>query len=297
MKNDSRALASVSALTHDIDEQTMLRHLLDCAGQCRDRCIPVYSSFLTAGEQALAVQLPLGEGFHLFGGFAQAERKIAVFLPDYLDESFLTDAQTVPDADPDFPVCAVRLTRRDRAVAGKPDLTHRDYLGSLLGLGIRRETLGDLCVYDGGCDVLCLRSMAAFLRDNVRAVGRVSVDAEVIALCEVVVPEKKVKVIHDTVASLRLDSVALTGFSLSRGKTADAIASGKAEVNACPCEKPDREVREGDIITAINGQTITNLTELNNYRDQYKAGDTVTLTVYRDGRSIDYKVVLGEANQ
>lgn len=59
----------------------------------------------------------------------------------------------------------------------------------------------------------------------------------------------------------------------------------------------DSGILPGDIITAINGQTITNLTELNNYRDQYKAGDTVTLTVYRDGRSIDYKVVLGEANQ
>ena len=56
-------------------------------------------------------------------------------------------------------------------------------------------------------------------------------------------------------------------------------------------------IMPGDIITAINGQTITNLTELNNYRDQYKAGETVTLTVYRDGRSLDFEVVLGDANE
>ena len=80
MKKDTRALASVSALTSDIDEQTTLRHLLDCAEQCRERSLPTFSAFLTPGEQILARGLPLGEGFHLFGGTAEAERKIAAFL-------------------------------------------------------------------------------------------------------------------------------------------------------------------------------------------------------------------------
>ena len=146
MKKDTRAQASVGALTSDADEQTTLRHLLDCAAQCRERCIPVFSAFLTPGEQALARQLPLGEGFYLFGGTAEAERKIAAFLPEYLDESHLTAALEDPgaSADGDFPLCAVRLSRRDKMVAGRTALSHRDYLGSLLGLGIRRETLGDL---------------------------------------------------------------------------------------------------------------------------------------------------------
>lgn len=262
MKKDTRALASVSALTSDIDEQTTLRHLLDCAEQCRERSLPTFSAFLTPGEQILARGLPLGEGFHLFGGTAEAERKIAAFLPEYLDESYLTAAMESADgADEDFPICAIRLTRRDKMVAGRTALSHRDYLGSLLGLGIRRETLGDLYVSEDGCDVICVKSMAAFLLENVTGAGRVSLDARQIALSEVVVPEKKVKIIRDTVASLRLDGVASAGFSLSRGKTAEAIAAGKCEVNARLCEKGDREVHEGDIVS-IRGLGRMKLTEV-----------------------------------
>jgi len=191
-----------------------------------------------------------------------AERKIAAFLPEYLDESYLTAAMESADgADEDFPICAIRLTRRDKMVAGRTALSHRDYLGSLLGLGIRRETLGDLYVSEDGCDVICVKSMAAFLLENVTGAGRVSLDARQIALSEVVVPEKKVKVIRDTVASLRLDGVASAGFSLSRGKTAEAIAAGKCEVNARLCEKGDREVHEGDIVS-IRGLGRMKLTEV-----------------------------------
>ena len=59
----------------------------------------------------------------------------------------------------------------------------------------------------------------------------------------------------------------------------------------------DSGLRAGDIITAVNDQVITSMTELNNERDKYNAGDTITLTVYRDGKSMDFDVVLGEANQ
>ena len=57
------------------------------------------------------------------------------------------------------------------------------------------------------------------------------------------------KVIRDTVSSLRLDAVAASGFSLSRGRAAELISSGKFQLNHRECTKPDRPVAEGDVLS------------------------------------------------
>ena len=80
-------------------------------------------------------------------------------------------------------------------------------------------------------------------------VGRQRVRAVPMALDELVPPVRQVKAIRDTVATLRLDAVASSGFSLARSKMADAISSGKVALNGRECVKPDRTVAEGDVIT------------------------------------------------
>ena len=128
-------------------------------------------------------------------------------------------------------------------------LTHRDFLGSLMGSGIKRETVGDIFVSTGSCDFLVLREILPYVLQNLTQAGRTKLHAEEIELSDLHVPQQAVKTVRDTVSSLRLDGIVSSGFSISRGKAADYIAAGKCEHNYLPCQKGDKQVSEGDIIS------------------------------------------------
>ena len=129
------------------------------------------------------------------------------------------------------------------------NLTHRDYLGSLMGLGLRRDGIGDILVGDHGADILVLKEIAPYLLTQYTKAGRKSLQVEEISLDQLIVPEEKVRMLRDTVASMRLDAIAASLFRLSRAKAADAIRSGKVFVNQQECLRPDKEVQEKDRIT------------------------------------------------
>lgn len=202
--------------------------------------IPASTCFLSGREQLLVRQMLRREGVEeplFFGGISGAERQVAVYMPDYYEaEDFLKSE--------DGPVAALRVR-----YSSYDSLNHRDFLGSLLGQGIKREVLGDLLPGDGYCDVLVLREMASYLSSQLTQVGRARVQTEEILLSEIQVPEQKFKRIVDTVASLRLDSVLASGFQQGRSKASGYIVAGKAEVNHMTVLKPDAPVEEGDIIS------------------------------------------------
>lgn len=110
-----------------------------------------------------------------------------------------------------------------RATFYEPNsLTHRDVLGSLMGLGVTRGSVGDILVAEQSVDVLVTESVRRFLLDSWDSAGRVRLKVQPIGPTELQVPEEKVKLLRDTVSSLRLDSVLSVGFSLSRSKAAEA---------------------------------------------------------------------------
>ncbi|MFQ9916929.1 MAG: RNA-binding protein [Flavonifractor plautii] len=131
----------------------------------------------------------------------------------------------------------------------RPKLTHRDFLGSILGLGLDREKVGDLLVGDGRCDVLALEEVADFLVFHMEQAGRVKLKCSPLPLDRLEPPAVETRTIRDTVSSLRLDAVAASGFSLSRGKAADLIASGRVQLNHRECVKPDHAVAQGDVLS------------------------------------------------
>ena len=108
-------------------------------------------------------------------------------------------------------------------------------------------------------DVLVGSSVADFLLREWKQAGRVPLRVAEIGLEEIAVPEQPVKLIRDTVASLRLDSVAAAGFSISRSAAAELIRSGKAEVNWMPCIRPDFSVEQGDVLTIRGPVSYTHL--------------------------------------
>lgn len=128
-------------------------------------------------------------------------------------------------------------------------LTHRDVLGSLMGLGIERSHFGDIIVKSGGAQVIVDTTVADYVKQNFTKIAMVTVSVEEMSLHELLPKEEKIKEVRTTVASMRLDSIASSGFSTSRTKVVDAIKAGLVQVNWQPAKGPAQEVKEGDVIS------------------------------------------------
>ena len=199
-----------------------------------------------------------------YGGYADAERCIPVFLPEYIEWS--GDYDDVP-WDLKELVSVIRVS----APKGGRRLSHRDYLGSLLSLGIDRAVTGDILVRedssggssDGmrggscgpgsgspgiGADIIVMSDMAEFIEMNYTKAGRTDLSVSRHSIDELYIGEIKTVKKRDTVASLRLDSVVSSAFSLSRAKAAEQIRRGLVSVNSMEAVKPDMEIDEGDKI-------------------------------------------------
>ena len=224
----------------DSDQRVLLARALDKLELAQSRGVPAHTPFLSPAEQACVTDLLNASGHprhFFFGGYEGAERRICVFLPDWQEqEDWL--------ADPEGPVSALRCTFPKDA-----DPSHRDILGSLMGLGITREKLGDILLWDGGCDVLTAADAAPILLSQWDSAGRCKVTLQTIPLAQLSVKPPEVRTIRDTVATLRLDAVLASGFSTSRGKASDLINAGRVMVNHRECTKPDRTVAQGDVLT------------------------------------------------
>ena len=222
------------------EERTLLARVLDRLEQAETRSIPAHTPFLSPAEQTCVTDLLNASGHprhFFFGGFEGAERQICVFLPDWQEqEDWL--------AAPEDTLTALRVLFPKDA-----DPSHRDVLGSLMGLGITREKLGDILLGKGGCDVLCLADAVPILLSQWESVGRWKIKLQQISLSALEVKPPEVRTIRDTVATLRLDAVLASGFSTSRGKAADLISAGRVMVNHRECLKGDKAVNEGDVLT------------------------------------------------
>lgn len=223
----------------DHEMRLVLARVLDKLELAGRRSIPANTAFLSPAQRAAAESLigACGHPRHLFaGGFPDAERTVCVFLPDWMEpEDWSADGDTL---------AALRFSAPPGA-----KLTHRDWLGSVLGLGLTREKIGDLLVEDNCCQIILLSETAGIVRSQLERVGRYPVHGTDISLAELTVPERTVKVIRDTFATLRLDAVTASAFSMSRSRAAELIASGRVSLNHVECVKPDRQLVEGDVIT------------------------------------------------
>lgn len=192
------------------------------------------------------------EGLYPFGGYEDAERKMLCYLPDYLEPDSLYED--------DSPVVCLRA-----AFYEGDSPSHRDFLGALMGTGISRECIGDICVGKGVCDFFVTSEIAPYLLQSFTGAGRVKLRLSQIPLTEASIPEPEIKEIRDTLASLRLDSAISSGFRIGRSLAAQYITGGKAAIDGLPCEKPDKTVSEGMKISvrglgkikihSVNGQT------------------------------------------
>ena len=208
----------------DGEERMLLARVLDKLELSQNRGVPAHTPVLSPAQQASVSDLLNAWG--------------SLFLADWQEEDGVLD-------DPEGPLSAIQAK-----FPGDAALSHRDILGSLMGLGLTREVLGDILLPQPGlCQVVVLRDAAPILLSQWASAGRWKAGLQEVSLTRLTPRPAQVKTIRDTVATLRLDAVTACGFSLSRSKAAALIASGKVALNHRECLKADRPVAEGDVLT------------------------------------------------
>lgn len=224
------------------EKDLLLSRLADKLRLCRERDCIEQTAFLDAASLSEAKRFCAAEKARasFFGGYENAERVLCVFIPDFYPEEMFPSF--FYEQSDEAPIKALRCTWAQ----GSPVLSHRDILGSVLALGIERETVGDILVSESSADVFVLSHMAEFILSDYKKAGRVPLSIKEIPLSEVRVPEQNVERKRDTVASMRLDGVLSAIFSLSRSKADEAVALGIVFVNDVRASKPDAPVKDGD---------------------------------------------------
>lgn len=219
------------------EDKILLASAEDKFQQCRQQYTATNTGFLDLRQRGLMEAFcgSLCRGSQevrccFFGGYEDAERTVCLFLPDYAE------------AESSHPLSVIRA----EVPSGGKRLNHRDYLGSLTGLGVRREMIGDILFHSTGADIIIMEEIRDFLLYNYGKAGRTSLTLESVSLENLRIPQQKSVEKKDTVASLRLDNVISSAFSLSRAKSADVIRRGLVFVNNVPAEKTDMQVKEGD---------------------------------------------------
>lgn len=213
-----------------MEKSDLMKRAEDLSSRCERRGCVTNTSFLTPAEQYELRDC----GAFFNGGSEDAERKIAFFLPEYFEDSELDLSEYIS---------AVKI----QSFFGTPG--HRDYLGSIIGLGIKREWIGDISVVGDCAYVYCLPSVKKSLLNELSRVGRISVKTAEIPLDEVPKEERKVKTMSFTVKSLRLDAVTGDLFRISRETANEAVKAGLVSLNYSVCLKADSQIKENDVIS------------------------------------------------
>lgn len=224
------------AVSAQPEEKILYAKLQNQAEFCELRQKSAFSDFLDPLRCSKFSAL-LAKDFNIslfsFGGYDKAERKMIGF---FSDESISVS---------DFPIEALEISYNSR-FSKSP--THRDYLGSLIGLGIERTKIGDILPEEGSATVFVNTSISGYIIANLETVGRVKVKVAAKEF-EKTQQKEEEKIIRFTVASLRLDVLVSAAFHISRGKAAELIKAEKVFVNWVSVTNASKNLKEGDMIT------------------------------------------------
>lgn len=218
------------------DDRMVCNRFMEAANNCYYRNVPTSTDFLDIYKQNLfntvIRELPPVQ-YRFEGGYELAERKVIMFLPQDSEIS-------------DLPFLTLKVTPRNLHFTEK--LNHRDYLGSIMGLGIKRDKVGDILLYDNCTYIFCMKSIAEYLTDNLLKIRNTYVTVTEISNEEFIY-EPSYEVIKGSVASLRLDAVIALGFNGSRSHITSYIIDGKVSVNGRIITSNAYNLKAGDIIS------------------------------------------------
>lgn len=213
------------------DEKKMIKRLSELSNRAEMRGRHTYSEFLTLAEQALLPQASCAGAYSLFGGWENAERRVACFGED---------------AEAAAPLDCVRIA--PLSVKFAEELGHRDYLGALMSLGVRREVLGDIVLSGDEAYLFCLESISDFIISELTQIRRTSVRCEKVGtLPDTAMPLPEAREV--VVSSVRLDALVCAVWNLSRSEGQELIVKGRAFVNGKEITSAAFSPAEYDIIS------------------------------------------------
>ena len=199
-----------------------------------NRGVYTYSDFLGMHEQTVLYE-EMKYGIQLHGGYPDAERCVAVF-GNSDDLGY----------EPTLPVQLIEISPLSQKFSD--DLTHRDFLGSLMGLGIKRETLGDIIISGNKGYLFCLDSIGQYIIDNLTKVRHTSVSCSFTDSLPVdALPKPKESVI--IVQSMRLDGLVSAVYNMSRSKSSALVDGEKVFINGRLSKSSSKPVETGDIVS------------------------------------------------
>lgn len=216
-----------------MQDDALLKRALDLSGRSLDRGMVTSTGFLTPAESLMLERQGL-PNLYLYGGSAGCERRVAFFLPEYLELEFFEAEEYISVFQ-----CSTKFA----------EPSHRDYLGALLGLGLERKCIGDIYVTADTALFFVLENVSGFIAQNLDRIGQHGAVIRKIPLSSVSIPEKNTQEIRFTVSGNRLDGVLSGLFNLSRSHAADMIRSGLVSLNYETSLKPDARIHEGDILS------------------------------------------------
>ena len=234
----------INYITNDDEDKLKLSHIMDLFFSSQQDNYVKNTNFLTPTQQDLLNKFPqdIAKSFFLFGGYEEAERKVLMLLPDYLSQN---DIANNMEAYSPLTLLRVNLPKFYRH-----SLSHRDYLGSLMGLNIKREMIGDIIVHDEGADIIIMSSIYNFLNENLKQIGRVGIELKQLSsVAELHAPANKVSEKIVILSSFRIDNFISTAFNLSREMSKNFIDVKLVSINGSIVQKYTKLVNLGDIVT------------------------------------------------
>lgn len=219
------------------DERLLVSKVIDKAELCLKYYEPSFTDFIPPTNINTVLQIIKfipDINYMVFGGIEECERRKIGFVPDYMELS-----------EKSFPISAVKISV-NKFSSG---LSHRDFLGSVLGLGIERGKIGDIIISENEAICFADEDIAQYIAVNLEKVGRQSVKAQLYSLDQLQMPEKNIQFKDVTVSSMRFDTVLAAGFNLARSKAKDFIEGEKAFVNWTNINDLSYQIKEGDIIS------------------------------------------------
>ncbi len=211
-------------------ERILYSHITDLAEISERKGVLRFSAFLNEREAKVAESAARDAGVRVvfYGGYNGAARTVCGFFAGRDEDCSL------------FPLSAVTFSY------SRGELSHRDFLGSIMGLGLERDTIGDILTAEGYAVVFCLEQ-AAELICGLEKVGRIGVKSEPGVTRPL--PDQKTRQMILTVSSARLDCIVSALCNISRDKSASLVKSGQVSADFSVCPDVSARVAENTVLS------------------------------------------------
>lgn len=215
-----------------MDSALLTARIKDVSERARKTETPQFLGFLSEDSAQIAADMLKNSNlkFSFYGGYKEARRVYLACLPDWCKNV-------------EYPIATLTL-KYNKAYS----LSHRDFLGAVIALGIDRDKIGDILIDSGRAVMFISREIAPFVKEQLEKVGRVGVTAED-GFCPPLPEASLKKEFTDTVASTRLDCVVAAICSVSRNTALEFINDSRVIVNSFTQQKATTKVLSGDTVS------------------------------------------------